>query len=264
MRGSPPMPAPCSPPRCLDGGPGGLLGGILADYFGRKRVMILAMIAYSVMTGLSALAWDWISFVALRFVVGIAIGSEWATGASMTAEVWPDHARGRGAGLMQCGAGFGNLIAALAWLLIGPTGSGAWRWMYLLGVLPALLTFWIRRGIDESKMWEGAAERRHVALEKQRRGLVLEEKETHLTRFTMADLFVDPAVCKQTILVFLISLSTTVGWWGITTWVPQFVASVAIKSNNRVSPAVAAYTGFAYVRGVVSLVSPCSASLPMG
>ena len=79
-------------------GLGGLLGGILADYLGRKRVMIFAILAYSLMTGLSAFAWSWLSFAILRFVVGIAIGSEWATGTSITAELWPDRARGKGAG----------------------------------------------------------------------------------------------------------------------------------------------------------------------
>src|ERR1700720_4155070 len=72
----------------LGWGVGGLIGGILADYIGRRRMMIYAILAYSLMTGLSALAWDWVSFVALRFLVGIAIGSEWATGSSMTAEMW--------------------------------------------------------------------------------------------------------------------------------------------------------------------------------
>src|SRR5262249_41208532 len=61
----------------LGWGVGGLLGGILADYFGRRRTMIFAILAYSLMTGLSALAWDWLSFAALRFIVGVAIGSEW-------------------------------------------------------------------------------------------------------------------------------------------------------------------------------------------
>ena len=84
----------------LGWGLGGLIGGVLADYLGRKRMMILAILAYSVMTGLSALSWDWLSFAILRFLVGVAIGSEWATGTSMTAELWPDHARGKGAGLM--------------------------------------------------------------------------------------------------------------------------------------------------------------------
>src|SRR6185295_8198705 len=77
-------------------GLGGLLGGILADYIGRKRSMMITILAYSVLTGLSALSWDWVSFAILRFLVGLAIGSEWATGASIIAELWPDKARGRG------------------------------------------------------------------------------------------------------------------------------------------------------------------------
>src|ERR1700732_3797955 len=62
---------------------GGVIGGIIADYIGRKRTMMLAILAYSLTTGLSALAWDWGSFAVLRFLVGVAIGSEWATGASI-------------------------------------------------------------------------------------------------------------------------------------------------------------------------------------
>src|ERR1700732_5634170 len=67
-------------------GLGGLLGGVLADYLGRKRSMTLTILAYSLLTGLSAFAWDWVSFAVLRFLVGLAIGSGWAAGASITAE----------------------------------------------------------------------------------------------------------------------------------------------------------------------------------
>ena len=80
----------------LGWGIGGMIGGILADYFGRKRTMMLAILAYSIVTGLSAFAWDWMSFALLRFLVGVAIGSEWVTGASIVSELWPDRARGRG------------------------------------------------------------------------------------------------------------------------------------------------------------------------
>src|SRR3954463_5277636 len=71
----------------LGWGVGGMIGGILADYIGRKRMMIYAILAYSIVTGISAIAWDWMSFVVLRFLVGVAIGSEWATGTSMIAEL---------------------------------------------------------------------------------------------------------------------------------------------------------------------------------
>ena len=98
---------------------GGVIGGIIADYIGRKRTMILAILAYSLTTGLSAFAWDSVSFAVLRFLVGVAIGSEWATGASIVSELWPDHARGKGGGLLQCGAGLGGILASVVWLLIG-------------------------------------------------------------------------------------------------------------------------------------------------
>src|SRR3984957_1028141 len=138
----------------LGWGIGGILGGIRADYIGRRRTMIYAILAYSLITGLSALAFDWMSFALLRFLVGIAIGSEWATGASITAEGWPDHARGKGAGLMQCGLGIGFFVASFAWLFVGAFGPGAWRFMYVIGVLPALFALWIRTGIPESEPWE--------------------------------------------------------------------------------------------------------------
>lgn len=234
----------------LGWGLGGLLGGVLADYIGRKRMMIFAIIAYSVMTGLSALAWDWMSFVALRFLVGIAIGSEWSTGASMTAEVWPDHARGKGAGLMQCGLGIGFFVASFAWLFIGAMGPGAWRWMYVLGIVPALFTLWIRGGIDKSKLWERTNAQRQAAIERRKSGAALRADEQELARFTMAGLFATPAIRRQTIIVFLMSLTTTVGWWGISTWVPPFIGSVAAKSGLT-GPQWASYAGMAYTTGSI-------------
>jgi len=138
----------------LGWGIGGFCGGILADYIGRKRTMIYAILAYSLMTGLTALSFNWISFALLRFLVGIAIGSEWATGSSMIAELWPDEARGKGAGLMQCGLGIGFFLASFIWLFVGALGPEAWRTMFLIGILPALLTLWIRTSIDESTAWQ--------------------------------------------------------------------------------------------------------------
>ena len=85
----------------LGWGIGGILGGVLADYIGRKRMMLIAILAYSIMTGLSAFAFSWLSFAILRFLVGVAVGSEWATGSSMMAEIWPERARGKGAGLQE-------------------------------------------------------------------------------------------------------------------------------------------------------------------
>jgi MFS family permease len=235
----------------LGWGIGGLVGGVLADYIGRKRTMIFAILAYSIMTGLTALAFDWVSFVVLRFLVGIAIGSEWSTGTSMMAELWPDRSRGKGAGMMQCGLGIGFFIASFTWLFVGQMGPDAWRYMFLLGVLPALLTLWIRTSIPESDLWTKSNERRRAAVVRQKSGSALQADEEALTRFTMADLFTDPEVRRHTIITFLMSLTTTLAWWGISTWVPPYVASVAAKAGLP-GQVWASYAAMAYNAGAIA------------
>jgi MFS family permease len=234
----------------LGWGIGGVLGGVLADYIGRRRTMIIAILAYSLTTGLSAFAWNWESFALFRFIVGIAIGSEWSTGASMTAEVWPDNARGRGAGLMQCGLGIGFFLASLVWLFVSGYGPGAWRIMFFIGVIPALFTLWLRTGISESKKWEQSNDKRKSAQAKKISGAVMTPEDHALTRFTIADLFADPEIRKRTIITFLMSLTTTVAWWGISTWVPPFVAGIAGKAG--LPPQTwAAYAGMSYNVGAI-------------
>src|SRR5499427_1266019 len=212
-------------------GAGGLLGGILADYIGRKRSMTLTIVAYSVLTGLSALAWDWVSFAVLRFLVGLAIGSEWATGASITAELWPDKARGKGGAFLQAGYPIGSIFASGVWLIIGTSGPGAWRYMYLIGVLPALLTFWIRRNIPESPQWEASNKRRRAAQDLRRQGAPLAGEDVALVRFTLVDMFAEPAVRTRLILTFVMSLSVTIGYWGVSSFVPSYVGSVATAAG---------------------------------
>jgi len=230
---------------------GGVLGGVMADYIGRKKMMIISILAYSIMTGLSSFAWDFWSFAILRFLVGVAVGSEWATGSSMMAELWPDNARGKGAGLMQCGLGIGFFIASVTWLYVSPMGPDAWRYMYLIGVLPALLTLWIRRAIPESEIWEEVNKKRVSAVNLQKSGTSLNDDQTKLAKFTLVDLFTDKSLRKQTIILFLMSLTSTVGFWGIATWVPPFIASIAAASG-KIAPQWASYAGMAYTAGSVA------------
>ncbi|MBI3513479.1 MAG: MFS transporter [Proteobacteria bacterium] len=229
---------------------GGIIGGVLADYIGRRRMMILAILAYSLTTGLSAFAWDWWSFVLLRFVVGVAIGTEWVTGTSMTAELWPDRARGRGAGLMQCGFGIGFFLASLIWLFVGPLGPDAWRYMYLIGVLPAFFTLWLRRGIPESALWQESNLRRREALARHRSGASLAASDQGLARFTLHDVFADHAVRPRLIAALLMSFTTTLAWWGVSSWVAPYIASVAAKAGLP-GPQWLSYAGMAYNAGAV-------------
>jgi MFS family permease len=215
----------------LGWGIGGLIGGVIADYLGRKRTMLLAIFAYSIMTGLSAFAWDWWSFVILRFLVGVAIGSEWVTGTSIVAELWPDKNRGKGVGLMQTGFGLGFFLASVAWFFIFPVGENAWRVMFLLGVVPALLTLWIRRSIPESERWEKVHAQRRAATMRERSGAALSENEQALARFTVADLFAEPQIRRRVALAFLMSLASTFAFWGISAWTPPYLAAAAAKAG---------------------------------
>jgi MFS family permease len=234
---------------------GGVIGGIIADYIGRKRTMMLAILAYSLTTGLSAFAWDWTSFAVLRFLVGVAIGSEWATGASIVSELWPDHARGKGGGLLQCGAGIGGILASGLWLLIGGMSPDAWRWMYLIGVLPALVVLWIRRNIPESTRWEEANERRRAAHAQKQSGAVLEGVDAAMTRFTVVDLFTDRSVRRPLICSFLMMLSVTFAYWGVGTFIPTYVGSIATKAGLS-APYYAGLAGFIGTGcGIVGFIS---------
>jgi MFS family permease len=229
---------------------GGMAAGVVADYIGRKRTMILSILIYSIMTGLSAFAWDWTSFAVLRFLVGLAIGAEWVTGTAMTAEFWPDHARGRGAGLFQCGFGIGFFLASFVWLFVSTTGAGAWRTMYLIGVLPALLPLWIRKSIPESPLWEEESKRRRLVAERKRRGEVISADEQSLVRFTLGELFAEPEIRRRTIVALIMATASAVGFWAISTWVPPFGGTMATKAGL---PAAqwASYTGMSFTAGTI-------------
>jgi MFS family permease len=151
---------------------------------------------------------------------------------------------------MQCGLGIGFFIASFTWLFIAAMGPAAWRYMYVLGILPALVTLWIRSGIAESTLWERVNDKRQTALERQKSGAALSGEDQAMTRFTFVDLFVEPEIRRRTIIVFLMSLTTTLAWWGISTWVPQFVGSVAAR-NGLPGPQWASYAGICYTAGSI-------------
>jgi MFS family permease len=234
----------------LGWGIGGIVGGVLADYIGRKRMMIVAILAYSLLTGLTAFAWSWTSFVVLRFIVGLALGSEWGTGTSMMAEMWPDGTRGKGAGLMQCGLGIGFFVASAVWFFVSGGGPSAWRVMFLIGVLPALATLWLRRGIDEPALWQAADQRRRDARAALQHGAKLSAVEEQSVRFTLSELFADRKLRRYTVLALLCSLTTTLGWWGISTWVPPYVGSLAL-ARGLVPGQWASLAGMVYNAGAI-------------
>jgi MFS family permease len=140
----------------LGGTIGGLAFGSLADRYGRKPTMALTILFYSVFSGLTYFATELWHVAVLRFLVALGVGGEWAVGATLVAEVFPARARARASGIFHTTSVFGTWLAAAAGLAVG---SG-WRNAYIIGVLPALLVFWVRSSIDEPERWQRAGEER--------------------------------------------------------------------------------------------------------
>jgi MFS family permease len=211
----------------LGWGLGGLIGGTLADYVGRRRMMLWSVFLYAVFSGLTALSQTFWVFAALRFITGMAMGSEWTTGVAMVAETWPDRARPKGAGFLQSGFGWGTLLAALTWWAISranPSGTGSWRIMFVIGALPAFFTFYIRRALKESERWlKAVRERRWEATEAGRKTVAQSGRRP----FTLAEIFREPESRRRILLTFCMSLSSMVGWWAISTLLPTHTEQIA-------------------------------------
>jgi len=236
----------------LGWGIGGMTGGVLADYIGRKRMMMYSVFFYALFAGLTAFSSSFAAFCVLRFVTGLAMGSEWSTGVALLAETWPDRARPKGAGFLQSGFGFGTLIAALVWLALSQTallGNENWRLVFVVGALPALFCLYIRRAIGESEKWAEAIRARRWAATEQdapRAAMPVEKRP-----FTLIEILREHESRRRVLLGFVLSLTTTVGWWAISSWLPEFAAQIA-RSQGLPNPAVfAARTALIYTCGAV-------------
>jgi MFS transporter, SHS family, lactate transporter len=139
---------------------GAFLFGRLADRFGRKPTLMWNIVAYSVLEVASGFAPSMTTLLIVRALFGVAMGGEWGIGSALTMESIPASARGFVSGLLQVGYPSGYLLASLAvYLFYDRLG---WRYMFVLGVIPALLVFFIRRGVDESPAWKERQATPHV------------------------------------------------------------------------------------------------------
>jgi MFS transporter, SHS family, lactate transporter len=130
---------------------GAFIFGRLADRFGRKPTMMWNILAFSALEVASGFAPTLTTFLALRFLFGIAMGGEWGIGSALTFETIPAKARGVVSGLLQAGYPSGYFITAIAMYFLYDTLG--WRYMFCLGAVPAILVFFVRMGVDESPAW---------------------------------------------------------------------------------------------------------------
>jgi predicted MFS family arabinose efflux permease len=136
---------------------GGAFFGRVADRLGRSHALVLTILTYALCTGLCAAAQTWWQLMFFRFIAALGIGGEWAVGAALLTETWPRAWRPWLSAILQSGVNLGILVAAMAVNLLSTLAHPpSERFVFLLGVLPALVVFWIRRQVPEPEAWQRA------------------------------------------------------------------------------------------------------------
>jgi MFS family permease len=186
---------------------GGLWFGIMGDRWGRAKTMMLTILVYSAFTGLSALStgvWD---FMAYRFLTGLGVGGEFAAGVTLVAEVMPESARAHALGMLQALSAIGNVIGSAISFIVLPLG---WRWMFTVGILPALLVVLVFRKMKEPEGWQRMHDSVAQGGDPKQLG-------------SIGDLWSHPRWRKNTIIGLILAISGVVGLWGIGFWTPELI-----------------------------------------
>ncbi|HEX9115924.1 MAG TPA: MFS transporter [Anaerolineae bacterium] len=210
---------------------GAALAGTLADRFGRKGVFQVTLLAYSLLTGLSALAWNAASLAGIRFLAGIGMGGELPVAGTLVSEFAPAHRRGWMSVMLESFWAYGSVLAALIGYLFIPRFG--WQAAFLIGAIPALYVFILRRAIPESPRYllsKGRVAEAEAVL-RQMDGAA----ETPVTaaapatpaagrpaRAGIRDLFA-PGLARRTIMLWILWFAMIFSYYGIFTWLPSLL-----------------------------------------
>jgi MFS family permease len=198
----------------LASGIGGVLFGFVADRIGRTRALMASILIYSVCSFASGLAPSVPILAVIRFLLGLGLGGEWNTGATLVAETWPTHLRARALAIVQSSWAFGFALAAVvAGIMLPRTG---WRYVFFVGILPALLTLWIQKRVPESELWQ------------QHRTATTEESRATIS---FIGLF-GPRYGRRTLALLAMNTFGLFGWWGLFTWIPPYLSLPADQGGR--------------------------------
>lgn len=192
-----------------------LVWGPVADRFGRVRTLMLTVLCFSVFSFLSAFATNIWALALLRLCAGVGIGGEWAMGATLISEEWPEARRTMGAAMVHTGYYFGFFLAALANYFV--ESRFGWRWMFVVGGLPALFIVLIQRGMHEPARWE--------------EGRSKSDKKQTVRKAFLA--IFSPQYRLRTVLNLMYQLVSTIGLWAGSVYVPTAIIYLARNEYTR-------------------------------
>ncbi len=185
---------------------GGVFFGWLADKVGRIRALIFSMLIYSIFTAACGLAHSVVQLGIFRFLLGLGIGGEWAAGGALVAETWPDEHRAKAIGIAQASWAAGYALGAAITALVLPYFG--WRAVFFVGILPALVTVWIRRSVKEPEIWQQKA-----------------------ATIPLRSIF-QGKLRRATIITASMNAASLFAWWGLFTWIPRFL-SLPVSQGGR-------------------------------
>jgi len=179
---------------------GGIFWGPMTDRIGRIKVMMWTVAGYALFTGLTAASWSALSLIFFRFLMGFFAGGEWAAGAALITETWPTKYRGRVIGVMQTGWPIGAILASIVYAGIAPFWG--WRYVFLSGIVPAVIVFIIRLTLKESSFFQ--------------------QHKASGVRISWTGIF-QGKYLKRTVMFILVSFVGLLGYWCIMTWIPAML-----------------------------------------
>lgn len=191
---------------------GGIMFGMLADYFGRTRVLSVGILTYAVFSALTAFADTWWQLGILRFIAGVGSGVEAPVGAALIAETWRNRYRARAGGVMMAGYAGGFFAAAAVYALLGDHG---WRFMMLLAGLPALLVWFIRRYVPEPP-----------EINAQMHARKLRKAAGTRDQFVLRRLLTPPLL-RPTLVCTALATGALLAFWSVSTWYPQIIRQLS-------------------------------------
>ena len=184
---------------------GGIGFGFIADRLGRTRALSLSILIYTVCTGLCAFVHTVPELAVCRVLLGIGMGGEWAAGAALVAETWPEQHRAKALALVQSAWAIGYALAAAVVAVVMP--HFGWRAVFLAGLLPALVTVWILRKVKEPEHWKPATD---VPVSALFRG----------------------KLAPRTLVITGMNAASLFAWWGLFSWAPAFLAAPVSKGGH--------------------------------
>ena len=205
----------------LASGIGGVSFGFIADHIGRKRGLMLSILTYSICSFASGLATSVAMLAAFRFILGLGMGGEWNTGATLVAETWPTELRAKAISIVQSSWAIGYALAALVAGIVLHYAN--WRMVFFVGILPALVILWIRKDVPESEMW---LERHRMA--KEPPTSIAQDRSNNAG---FARIF-QPPFAKYTFALLFVNFFGMFAWWGLFTWMPPYL-SLPVEQGGR-------------------------------